>query len=207
MSGTVMSNLESSPFPFFDSNAEAYGLRCRSIALGDAPVGCMMCEVGPGQQSRIHNHFEAEVFLFLHGAGVFLSDGRETMVGPGQSIVAKPFSNHVVRNDDAAAPLYFVSVYWDSKPLEDGKTATCDALIFSTPPTPNGDLHLGHLSGPYLAADVYRRHLEQQGAHALHVSGRDDHQTYVMRKALAGGGRGGLCAADPTNAHGKQYPA
>lgn len=30
-------------------------------------------------------------------------------------------------------------------------------LVTATPPTTNGDLHLGHLSGPYLGADVYTR--------------------------------------------------
>ncbi len=30
-------------------------------------------------------------------------------------------------------------------------------LVTATPPTTNGDLHLGHLSGPYLAADVFTR--------------------------------------------------
>ena len=36
-------------------------------------------------------------------------------------------------------------------------------LITATPPTPNGDLHVGHLSGPYLGADVHRRYLEMRG--------------------------------------------
>ena len=27
-------------------------------------------------------------------------------------------------------------------------------IVTVTPPTPNGDLHLGHLSGPFLAADI-----------------------------------------------------
>ena len=35
------------------------------------------------------------------------------------------------------------------------------AIVTITPPTPNGDLHLGHLSGPFLAADVCARTLRQ----------------------------------------------
>lgn len=27
-------------------------------------------------------------------------------------------------------------------------------LVTAAPPTPNGDLHLGHLSGPYSGADI-----------------------------------------------------
>ncbi|WP_368737243.1 class I tRNA ligase family protein, partial [Acinetobacter baumannii] len=32
-------------------------------------------------------------------------------------------------------------------------------LVTAGPPTPNGDLHLGHLSGPYLAGDILTRYL------------------------------------------------
>ena len=56
-------------------------------------------------------------------------------------------------------------------------------LITATPPTPNGDLHLGHLSGPYLAADVHKRYLISRGTEALYLSGIDDHQSYTTRKA------------------------
>lgn len=51
--------------------------------------------------------------------------------------------------------------------------------IIAPPPTPNGDLHLGHLSGPYLGADIYARCLRQVGARASYVISTDDHQSYV----------------------------
>lgn len=56
-------------------------------------------------------------------------------------------------------------------------------LVTATPPTPSGDLHLGHLCGPYLAADVFTRHLRQSGANVKTITGIDDHQSYT--KALA----------------------
>ena len=52
-------------------------------------------------------------------------------------------------------------------------------LIVAPPPTPNGDLHVGHLSGPYLAADIYRRRMLQQGSEAVYMVSSDDHQSYV----------------------------
>ncbi|MBW5421439.1 class I tRNA ligase family protein, partial [Streptomyces sp. BG9H] len=52
-------------------------------------------------------------------------------------------------------------------------------FVFSTPPTPNGDLHLGHLSGPYLGADVYVRYQRLSGNQAWHLTGSDDFQSYV----------------------------
>ena len=52
-------------------------------------------------------------------------------------------------------------------------------LIVAPPPTPNGDLHVGHMSGPYLAADIYRRYVLQQGHRAFYTVSSDDHQSYV----------------------------
>lgn len=56
------------------------------------------------------------------------------------------------------------------------------AIVTITPPTPNGDLHLGHLSGPFLAADVCARTLRQAGVDTLLLSYSDDYQSYLLRK-------------------------
>lgn len=58
-------------------------------------------------------------------------------------------------------------------------------IVTITPPTPNGDLHLGHLSGPFLAADVMQRALRQRGHDVLFVSYSDDYQSYLPRKTNA----------------------
>lgn len=58
-------------------------------------------------------------------------------------------------------------------------------ILTVTPPTPNGDLHLGHLSGPFLAADVMRRSLMAQGHDVIMVCYSDDYQSYLPRKAEA----------------------
>jgi methionyl-tRNA synthetase len=60
-------------------------------------------------------------------------------------------------------------------------------FVFSTPPTPNGDLHLGHLSGPYLGADVFVRFQRMNGATAWHLTGSDDFQSYVVDRGRADG--------------------
>jgi methionyl-tRNA synthetase len=51
--------------------------------------------------------------------------------------------------------------------------------VTAAPPTPNGSLHLGHLSGPYMAADMLVRSAESTGTTARWIVGTDDHQTYV----------------------------
>ncbi|BCN13049.1 methionine--tRNA ligase [Ralstonia pseudosolanacearum] len=56
-------------------------------------------------------------------------------------------------------------------------------IVTITPPTPNGDLHLGHLSGPFLAADICRRLLRQAGEDTILLSYSDDYQSYMPRKA------------------------
>ncbi|MCX4746939.1 class I tRNA ligase family protein [Kitasatospora sp. NBC_01287] len=56
--------------------------------------------------------------------------------------------------------------------------------LTATPPTPNGDLHLGHLAGPYLAVDVLRRFLAAEGTPVRMTTGLDDHQSYVPVRGL-----------------------
>ncbi len=55
-------------------------------------------------------------------------------------------------------------------------------LVTATPPTPNGDLHVGHLSGPYLGADIYCRYLKLRGVECGYITGTDDHQSYTTFK-------------------------
>jgi len=60
-------------------------------------------------------------------------------------------------------------------------------VIIGPPPTPNGDLHVGHLAGPYLAADVYARYLRATGRPVIYTTGTDDSQTYVVATAAKRG--------------------
>lgn len=60
-------------------------------------------------------------------------------------------------------------------------------VIIGPPPTPNGDLHVGHIAGPYLAADVHARYLRVSGRPVLYVTGTDDSQTYVVASAARQG--------------------
>src|SRR6185369_1967166 len=60
-------------------------------------------------------------------------------------------------------------------------------MVTAAPPTANGDLHLGHLSGPYLAADILTRHFRLQGVDTSFASGTDDNQSYVAFKARVQG--------------------
>jgi methionyl-tRNA synthetase len=56
-------------------------------------------------------------------------------------------------------------------------------VIFTMAPTPNGALHIGHVSGPYLRADLNRRLSSALGCRTVHSSHIDNYQTYVAKKA------------------------
>ncbi len=57
------------------------------------------------------------------------------------------------------------------------------AIVVAATPTSNGDLHLGHMAGPYLAADVYARALAAAGRPVLCTTITDDSQSYVATTA------------------------
>ncbi|MEY4134306.1 MAG: hypothetical protein RL386_656, partial [Bacteroidota bacterium] len=48
-------------------------------------------------------------------------------------------------------------------------------MITSALPYANGALHLGHLAGAYLPADIYVRYLRLMGRNVLWVCGSDEH--------------------------------
>lgn len=53
-------------------------------------------------------------------------------------------------------------------------------VVISPAPTANGDLHLGHLAGPFLAADVCTRYARATGREALYGTGMHFTQNYVV---------------------------
>jgi methionyl-tRNA synthetase len=56
-------------------------------------------------------------------------------------------------------------------------------VIVIPQPTVNGPLHIGHLSGPYLAADIASRAARARGERVLTMAGVDVHPNYVLTKA------------------------
>ncbi|KOV83044.1 MULTISPECIES: class I tRNA ligase family protein [Streptomyces] len=65
----------------------------------------------------------------------------------------------------------------------DQQTGQRRTVVIGPPPTPNGDLHVGHIAGPYMAADVHARYLRATGQPVLYTTGTDDSQTYVVSSA------------------------
>lgn len=55
--------------------------------------------------------------------------------------------------------------------------------VFVAWPYANGDLHLGHIAGAYLPADIFARYHRLKGNNVLMVSGSDTHGTPITIKA------------------------
>ena len=166
----------------------AFGIGMSSVeGIG---TGAGWGRVAPGGATTSHQHDETEFFVIVAGEGEFDVDGRRHPVRPGTVVLIEPFEAHVLENT-GDSDLVFLTQYWRD-PVRALKSAGEDerlafgerpVFVFSTPPTPNGDLHLGHLSGPYLGADAYVRFQRLNGTNAWHLTGSDDYQSYVVSAA------------------------
>ncbi|RMV63317.1 class I tRNA ligase family protein [Pseudomonas coronafaciens] len=174
----------------YDANAlsDAFGIQTNS--LEGLVFNSGWGRVLPGQSSNSHQHDETEFFVIVAGEGELLVNGHRHQVKAGTVALFEPFESHVITNTSTTDLVFFLQ-YW-----RDAKWAVRSALskerqnhqgrpqfVFSTPPTPNGDLHLGHLSGPYLGADAYVRYQRLVGNRAWHLTGSDDYQSYVVALA------------------------
>jgi len=175
---------------FKDYSDVIYGLKCCGFPLPESNVGVLSCSIPEGESSEGHNHFEMEVFVFLSGKALVTNGVSDIAVSAGDVVLFEKFSPHIIRNLSKTNAVEFISIYWspneeniDTQKEDLLTKSKLPVIIFSTPPTPNGDLHLGHLSGPYLAADILARTLKKQREKVWHISGHDDHQTYVKYKA------------------------
>lgn len=60
-------------------------------------------------------------------------------------------------------------------------------LVTSALPYANGPIHIGHLAGAYLPADIYVRYLRMTGAEVVFICGSDEHGVPITLRALEEG--------------------
>ncbi len=56
-------------------------------------------------------------------------------------------------------------------------------LVTSALPYANGPIHLGHVAGAYLPADLYTRYQRLQGREVIHIGGTDEHGVAITIRA------------------------
>jgi methionyl-tRNA synthetase len=160
----------------------------------DLGVGASWGRVAPGVRSQAHQHDETEVWVLVAGGGDLVVDGAEYRIEAGAVVRFDPFETHYVTNN-GETDLVLASFFW-----RDTTRAAAAAgrsvrrrfdqrpvFVFSSAPTPNGDLHLGHLAGPFFAADAYTRFQRMNGVQAWHLCGSDDYQNYVAAAGVKEG--------------------
>jgi methionyl-tRNA synthetase len=150
-------------------------------AIAETPFGVSLAIIEPGGRTMLHGHDPAETFVICRGQGTMRIDDQVTEVGPGDVVYLTPRCTHDLTNASQTEELWFVSVFWDT-PVGNRVSQT-PKLIIPSPPTPNGPLHVGHLSGPYLLADTLRRYYRARGIPATLVCLTDEHQSYVADRA------------------------
>jgi methionyl-tRNA synthetase len=171
---------------------DGYDIKCQPVypwpGVVEPPFGAVFAVVEPGRSTKHHNHQEGETFFIVRGQGRMRVGDEVADLQTGDVVFQRPFQAHTIENSSPTEDLVFVSVYWEDTNLWAGRRETAPrdlerprrTLVTAAPPTPNGDLHLGHLSGPYLAGDIHARYLRQRGVDATFAIGTDDNQSYVQ---------------------------
>lgn len=170
---------------------EMYGIKISENLkkeLGLTKFNFIFGKACSGQKTSTHSHIDRELIVALSGNGIISNKNTSMSISPGEVVLLENTDFHSVACDGTDEFL-FLDLYWSEgsieKPTELEKGTK---YIFSPPLTPNGDMHLGHLSGPYLAADVLKRYYQLCGNKAYHICGSDDYQSYVEYLAEKDGG-------------------
>ena len=148
--------------------------------------------IKPKHQTTCHNHHDTEVLIVISGEGQMHINGREHELKPGSIVNLTPLETHVINNTSKNDDLVICNFWWNDdgyfKALMNAKLASINQsiqakeinLILPSFTTPNGNLHLGHIAGPLLAADILKRICINSNAIAFLLSGTIGHQTQVQ---------------------------
>jgi methionyl-tRNA synthetase len=176
--------------------SEFYNVLCQDLIETTnykVPFDGILGILEKGKRSEPHAHHEAEIFILLNGEGTIGNKIESEEMVVGNVYFSPPFEDHWLENK-GEGDMVFMSMWWNHESnlgtsLEeyigtDEALQETKLLVTATPPTPNGDLHIGHLSGPFLNSDIIKRIYELKGIPSYSVSGLDDHQNYVLLKAI-----------------------
>jgi methionyl-tRNA synthetase len=140
--------------------------------------------ISPGQATKLHNHHDIEVFIVIAGVGEITIDGAARDLAPGDIIRLLPLQSHVIANHKTTN-LVLCNFWWnDVAYLKQAvrinhSTESKIHIILPSFITPNGNLHIGHIAGPLLAADIAHRVMSLYKQDKIFLSGTIGYQTQV----------------------------
>lgn len=147
--------------------------------------------VAPSEKTNIHNHHDRECWSVLSGEGMLSSGTQQVTIRPGDHVELMPFEAHTVKNRGAEDLRFTTHWYvdWDAIAGEGASSSQIGGrlMIETAFPTPNGPLHLGHLSGAYLMADVLKRCCELTGTDSFSYCGTYGHTNHIDKTAATKG--------------------
>ena len=76
-----------------------------------------------------------------------------------------------------------ISLHSYSNDIEFMKKQFKRTLVTSALPYANGPVHIGHLAGVYVPADIYTRYLRIKGEEVIHIGGSDEHGVPITIRA------------------------
>ncbi|GAC1405717.1 MAG: hypothetical protein NVSMB6_00730 [Burkholderiaceae bacterium] len=145
--------------------------------------------VAPAGKTNTHNHHDREFWRITAGEGLLSSGSRQVTIRPGDHLELTPFEAHTVANKGTEELRFTTYWYadWNSVLVESDRCPISDGrLIIETAfPTPNGPLHLGHLSGAYLISDIFQRCCELIGTDSFSYCGTYGHTNHIEKMAIA----------------------
>ena len=145
--------------------------------------------VPPLGEIKIQNHHDNEVWLIHSGSGILYSDTKRLEINQDDYIEFLPFDYHFLKNlgDTDLVFTTFWYVDWNAVNSVIGNKFINiphkNILIGTAFPTPNGPLHLGHLSGPYLLADIMKKYYYVHDIASYTYSGTFGHLNHIDRTA------------------------
>lgn len=161
--------------------------------LPRAPFNCRVLHLMPGTQTVAHDHHDCEMWVILTGQGEVREDEECRQISAGDIIHLTPLGCHSIANTSFSDPLTFMTIWWEDM---EALAVTQRNLMAKSPtgirqptlilpafPTPNGDLHIGHLAGPYIGADIYRRALCLAGVPVQTLLGSLGHMNHIAMSA------------------------
>src|SRR3990167_10909313 len=153
--------------------------------------------LSPKQSTTWHNHHEIEIFIPIKGEGTIILNGETQWLIPGEMLTLMPLKTHVITNTSETETLTLCHFWWnDEKYFQQAIKQRFDRsklnntspdqplhLILPSFTTPNGPLHVGHLAGPLLMADMLKRTYQLYHHKTYLLSGTIGYQTQVQVEA------------------------